>query len=133
MIEIKTINDIEKIKNLSHRNLIIKIFMMFTTNYSFGEDPYNPERDGYFIYVENKEECDKFEDLNYKDLCLWEAISYLKLEAIFEAIILYNNEFGITYFIPKENVGTQFKFKMNKNDSNEITYYKNINERLGLQ
>jgi hypothetical protein len=131
MIALKSIEDLKGITNLNHLLVIGELLRVYIEGFN-GDDVYIPENSGWMVYVESPEDCDKIEDLNFRGSCMWEGVASFDTEGLFEIIVLYNNEFCMSYFIPFENLGVEFRRKLADETKNgiEATHYNNIADRL---
>lgn len=101
MIEIKTIDDCYKVQNTVHRRIIIRVMELLVNE---DEDifKYNPDEDGFVIYIDKKEDILQIEDFISPNS--WESVIFSVQEKLYEIIILYNNEYTMSYFVPAEMV-----------------------------
>lgn len=139
MIEIKSIEDCKQVTNPAHNAVVTGILKSWmedqasVVDFEGGKYPWKAEDNGHIVYIERMSDCDKITDLTEEEFCRWEAVAYFHAEGIYEIIVLHNNEFGIGYFIPKENVSDRLEAHMARETNlfTEITIYQTLADRLG--
>ena len=126
MKNIKAIEDCSNIVNDLHRNLLTAFITALINDTQY---VYDPESQGHIQYVEDVEDC-RHKDL--LDNVAWEGTAFFIKENIYE-IILYNNEYVMSYFIPKEHVGIKLQFLLNEDEFNgSLMKYDNTESRLNV-
>lgn len=106
MIIVKTIEDAYKVPEpyTKYVELLAK---------SLYSGPWDPETEGYMVFVEETDDLEDLPHLNKEDGGLycrfdeniggsWEDVIYYENAQLYEILILCNNEFGITFFVPEE-------------------------------
>lgn len=111
MISIKNVNDVTKLPTKYHHRVIEMAFNLFN---NLDGVAWSPDDNGYFIMLESGDDLTNLPHLNIADggiYCRdengtpglgWEDTRYYPEEDLYEILILCNNDFGITYFIPAE-------------------------------
>lgn len=111
MILVKHTQELDKIPE-KYRALITKRWETLMKSYE--DTVFDPEDDGYFIFVENEEDdLVDFPHLNAEDGGMFarpwdEAVHYVDLD-IYSLVILCNNQFGINVFIPGLGIDPNLK------------------------
>jgi hypothetical protein len=111
MIAIKSVNDVIKLPT-KYQHLVTE--MAFNLFNNLDGVAWVPDDNGYFILLEAGDDLTNLPHLNSADggiYCRdengtpgigWEDLRYYREEDLYEILILCNNDFGITYFIPAE-------------------------------
>jgi hypothetical protein len=114
MIAIKKDEDILKIRNKRHENLIGADYYMFYSDAFY--QSFTPEEIvdhyGFQVYFEDYEELYKEDPeigiiasegyIEYLGAIQWETVTFI--EGLYRVIILLNDEAGLVYYIPEEIV-----------------------------
>jgi hypothetical protein len=119
MIVIKHIDDVVNVP-VKYRVLVMGIVS------TLFDGVWNPTDNGYFIFLEETDTLDDLPHLNKEDGGLycrdelgvpglgWEDVKFHEKECLYEILILCNNEFGITYFIPAEHAPMELRSSLDE-------------------
>lgn len=111
MITVKHTKDLENIPE-KFRALVTEQWEAVMEAYK--DSVFDPENDGYFIFVENEEDdLVEFPHLNPEEGGLfarpWEEVVYHSDLDIYSMVILCNNQFGLDVFIPGLGIDADLK------------------------
>lgn len=95
MIILKTVEDCSKIPNGKLQQTVINILRAVFCPYEENHLRYNPEEDGYWQLLE---EVDDIRHLPFA--YVWEGMKVH--DDLFELLVLRNNQFVMSYLIPKD-------------------------------